>query len=106
MVWTNCSFIYLFFYNRKKGTVICSLLFTDVSYLFAFYLQDHFLKILGENHELYEFLNTLYIKCSYLLFNKEHVKAVLSEIITNKSSENDQHVQYCMNILVVRICPF
>ncbi|QCD77306.1 sister chromatid cohesion protein PDS5 homolog A-A-like [Vigna unguiculata] len=70
--------------------------------------RDHFLKILGENHELYEFLNTLYIKCSYLLFNKEHVKAVLSEIITNKSSENDQHVQYCMNILVIisRFCPY
>ena len=105
MVWTNCSYVFFFCY-RKKGTIICSLLFTDVGYLFTFCLQDDFLKILGENHQLYEFLNAFYIKCSYLLFNKEHVKAILSEIITHKSSENDQDIQYCMNILVVRICQF
>ncbi|KAK7332449.1 hypothetical protein VNO80_29201 [Phaseolus coccineus] len=70
--------------------------------------RDDFLKILGENHQLYEFLNAFYIKCSYLLFNKEHVKAILSEIITHKSSENEQHIQYCMNILVIiaRFCPY
>ncbi|CAJ1962734.1 unnamed protein product [Sphenostylis stenocarpa] len=77
--------------------------------------RDDFLKILGENHQLYEFLNTFYIKCSYLLFNKEHVKAILSEIITHKSAENDQHIQYCMSMLVfiaegvgiiARFCPY
>ncbi|KAK7412751.1 hypothetical protein VNO78_04347 [Psophocarpus tetragonolobus] len=70
--------------------------------------RDDLLKILGEKHQLYEFLNTFYIKCSYLLFNKEHVKAILSEIITHKSAENDQHTQSCMNILVIvaRFCPY
>ncbi|RDX94616.1 Sister chromatid cohesion protein PDS5-like B, partial [Mucuna pruriens] len=70
--------------------------------------RDDLLNILGEKHQLYEFLSTFYIKCSYLLFNKEHVKAILSEIITHKSAENDQHTQSCMNILVViaRFCPY
>ncbi|RZB64213.1 Sister chromatid cohesion protein PDS5-like B isoform B [Glycine soja] len=68
---------------------------------------DDLLKIFGEKHQLYEFLNTFYMKCSYLLFNKEHVKAILSEINTHKSAENDQHTQSCMNILVIiaRFCP-
>ncbi|XP_020220399.1 sister chromatid cohesion protein PDS5 homolog A isoform X1 [Cajanus cajan] len=70
--------------------------------------KDDLLKILGEKHQLYEFLSTFYIKCSYLLFNKEHVKAILSEIITHKSTENDQQTQSCMNILVIiaRFCPY
>ncbi|KAL2603500.1 hypothetical protein GLYMA_09G014600v4 [Glycine max] len=69
--------------------------------------RDDLLKVVGEKHQLYEFLNTFYIKCSYLLFNKEHVKAILSEINTHKSEENDQHSQSCMNILVIiaRFCP-
>ncbi|KAL2341418.1 hypothetical protein Fmac_009358 [Flemingia macrophylla] len=70
--------------------------------------RDDLLKILGEKHQLYEFLSTFYIKCSYLLFNKEHVKAILSEINSHKSAENDQHTQSCMNILVIiaRFCPY
>ncbi|KAK7331159.1 hypothetical protein VNO77_25376 [Canavalia gladiata] len=70
--------------------------------------RDELLKILGEKHQLYEFLNTFSIKCSYLLFNKEHVKAILSEILTHKSAENDQCIQSCMNILVIiaRFSPY
>ncbi|XP_061344321.1 sister chromatid cohesion protein PDS5 homolog A [Gastrolobium bilobum] len=70
--------------------------------------RDDLLKILGEKHRLYEFMNTFYVKCSYLLFNKEHVKAILSEIITLKSAENDQRIQSCMNILVIiaRFSPY
>lgn len=102
---TNCSYV-SFSIIGKKGTIIYSLLFTVVGYLFTFCLQDDLLKVVGEKHQLYEFLNTFYIKCSYLLFNKEHVKAILSEINTHKSAENDQHTQSCMNILVVRICHF
>ncbi|XP_027339072.1 sister chromatid cohesion protein PDS5 homolog A-A [Abrus precatorius] len=70
--------------------------------------RDELLKILGEKHQLYEFLNTFSIKCSYLLFNKEHVKAILSEIITQKSAESDQHIQSCINMLVIiaRFSPY
>jgi len=78
------------------------LFFTDFTYLFIFCLQDDLLKILGEKHRLYEFLNTFSVKCSYLLFNKEHVKTILLEIIAQKSAENAQRTQSCLNMLVVR----
>ncbi|CAJ1941535.1 unnamed protein product [Sphenostylis stenocarpa] len=63
--------------------------------------RDDLLKILGEKHRLYEFLNTFSVKCSYLLFNKEHVKTILLETTVQKSAENAQHTQSCMNILVI-----
>ncbi|KAL2571387.1 hypothetical protein GLYMA_17G005500v4 [Glycine max] len=63
--------------------------------------RDDLLKILGEKHRLYEFLNTFSVKCSYLLFNKEHVKTILLEIIAQKSAENAQRTQSCLNMLVI-----
>ncbi|KAK7246004.1 hypothetical protein RIF29_40861 [Crotalaria pallida] len=70
--------------------------------------RDDLLKILGEKHQLYEFMNTFYVKCALLLFNKEHVEAVLSEIVAHKSAEDYQRIQSCMNILVIiaRFSPF
>ena len=67
-------------------------------------LQDDLLKILGERHQLYDFLSTLSLKCSYLLFNKEHVKEILLEATVQKSTGNTLYIQSCMNILVVIIC--
>ncbi|XLS85655.1 hypothetical protein HN51_035821, partial [Arachis hypogaea] len=58
-------------------------------------------KLLGEKHQLYEFLDTFYMQCSYILFNKEHVKAILSEIVKHKAAENEQRIQSYMNMLVV-----
>ncbi|RYR76067.1 hypothetical protein Ahy_A01g000658 isoform A [Arachis hypogaea] len=70
--------------------------------------QGDLLKILGEKHRLYEFLSTFSVKCSYMLFNKEHVKAILSETAAQKSAECAQHTLSCMNILVMiaRVSPF
>lgn len=72
-----------------------------VSYDIFLYLQDDLLRILGEKHRLYDFLSNLSVKCSYLLFNKEHVKEILLEAVTHKSSGNTQYTQSCMDILVV-----
>lgn len=91
---------------RKERNCNYSLLFIDAGYFLLLCLQDDLIKILGENHQLNEFLNTLYFKCSYLLFNKEHATAVLSEVIRYKSAENDQRIQSCMKILVVKTCHF
>ncbi|XP_028754953.1 sister chromatid cohesion protein PDS5 homolog B-A isoform X2 [Neltuma alba] len=70
--------------------------------------RDDLLKILGEKHGLYDFLKNFSVKCSYLLFNKEHVKTILSEVVANKSAENAEYIQSCMNILgiIARFCPF
>ncbi|KAL4306343.1 hypothetical protein AHAS_Ahas16G0168800 [Arachis hypogaea] len=64
-------------------------------------MQEDLFKLLGEKHQLYEFLDTFYVQCSYMLFNKEHVKAILSEIVKHKAAENEQRIQSYMNMLVV-----
>ncbi|KAM1033682.1 hypothetical protein FF1_037151 [Malus domestica] len=64
-------------------------------------LRDDLLRILGEKHRLYDFLSTFSVKCSYLLFNKEHVKEILLEVLVHKSTADMKYVQSCMNILVI-----
>ncbi|XP_058753154.1 sister chromatid cohesion protein PDS5 homolog A-like isoform X1 [Vicia villosa] len=69
--------------------------------------RENLLTILGVKHRLYEFLNTFSMKCSYVLFNKEHVKEIFVQIVTQKSGENAQRTQSNMNLLVIiaRFCP-
>ncbi|KAI8001212.1 hypothetical protein LOK49_LG09G01369 [Camellia lanceoleosa] len=66
--------------------------------------RDDLLKILGEKHRLYDFLSSLSLKCSYVLFNKEHVKEILLEADLRKSAGNTQLTLACMNILVILAC--
>ncbi|KAE8709123.1 putative ARF GTPase activator [Hibiscus syriacus] len=62
---------------------------------------DELLKILSERHQLYDFPSMLSLKCSYLLFNKEHVREILEEATVQKSARNTLYIQSCMNILVI-----
>ncbi|KAG6583667.1 Sister chromatid cohesion protein PDS5-like B, partial [Cucurbita argyrosperma subsp. sororia] len=64
-------------------------------------LRDELLKILGEKHRLYDFLNSLSVKCSYLLFNKEHTKEILQEVEIQKSSGSMQDIKSSMTMLVI-----
>ncbi|KAI4298831.1 hypothetical protein L6164_032348 [Bauhinia variegata] len=88
--------------------ILTNLVDPNTSFHQARVFRDDLLQILGEKHRLYDFLNTFSVKCSYLLFNKEHVKEILSEIVTQKSAENAQYIQSCMNILVIiaRFSPY
>ncbi|XP_047942253.1 sister chromatid cohesion protein PDS5 homolog A [Salvia hispanica] len=69
--------------------------------------RDDILKLLGDEHRLYEFLGTLSLKCSYLLFDKDHVKEIVLDAGVHKSSGNNDSVLSCMTILVIlaRFCP-
>lgn len=67
-----------------------------------FFLQDDLLKILGEKHPLYDFMGMLSTKCSYLLFNKEYVKEILSEASTQKSVGDVKYISSCMSLLAVK----
>ncbi|CAN4114615.1 unnamed protein product [Withania somnifera] len=69
--------------------------------------QDELLKILGEKHRLYDFLVTLSLKCSYILFNKEHVKEILQETNIQKSAGTTDLIVSCTHLLVIlaRFCP-
>ncbi|XP_031491838.2 LOW QUALITY PROTEIN: sister chromatid cohesion protein PDS5 homolog A-like [Nymphaea colorata] len=63
--------------------------------------RDDLLKAIGDKHPLYDFLATLSIKCSYILFNKEHVKEILDELLLHKSAGNGSLVLSCLNLLVI-----
>ncbi|KAL8214756.1 hypothetical protein R6Q57_004205 [Mikania cordata] len=63
--------------------------------------RDELLKIVGQKHPLYGFLNILSIKCSYILFDKDYVKDILLEVDLQKSSRNSLLTQSCMNILEI-----
>lgn len=64
-------------------------------------LQDELLKILGERHPLYDFVGILSIKCSYLIFNKEYVKEILSEAAAQHCVGNTKLMSSCMSLLTV-----
>nr|KJB68483.1 hypothetical protein B456_010G248500 [Gossypium raimondii] len=81
--------------------ILSNLLDPNTSFHQASSGRDELLKMLAEGHELYDFLSTLSLKCSYLLFNKEHVKEILLEVTVQKSAGNTLYIQSCMNILVI-----
>ncbi|XP_048323371.1 sister chromatid cohesion protein PDS5 homolog A [Ziziphus jujuba] len=81
--------------------ILTNLVDPNTSFHQACTIRDDLLKILGEKHRLYDFLSTLSVKSSYLLFNKEHVKELLLEADAQKSTGNTQYASSCMNILVI-----
>ncbi|GMY36602.1 sister chromatid cohesion protein PDS5 homolog A isoform X4 [Fagus crenata] len=81
--------------------ILTNLVDPNTSFHHACTFRDDLLRILSDKHRLYDFLSHLSVKCSYLLFNKEHVKEILLETPTQKSAGNTQYTQSCMNILVI-----
>nr|GMD45653.1 sister chromatid cohesion protein PDS5 homolog A isoform X1 [Ipomoea batatas] len=63
--------------------------------------RDDLLKILGEKHPLYDFLSILSLKCSYILFSKEHVRDILLEVNLHKSAGSSHLILSCMTVLVI-----
>ncbi|XP_044461448.1 sister chromatid cohesion protein PDS5 homolog A isoform X2 [Mangifera indica] len=88
--------------------ILTDILDPNISFHQACSCRDDLLNILGEKHRLYDFLSTLSMKCSYLLFSKEHVKEIFLEVAIQKSSGNAQCTQSCMDILgiLARFSPF
>ncbi|XP_034898204.1 sister chromatid cohesion protein PDS5 homolog A isoform X1 [Populus alba] len=81
--------------------ILTNLLDPSTSFHQACTGRDDLLKILGEKHRLYDFLSSLSMKCSYLLFNKEHVKEILSDVNTHNSAGNMHFTRSCMDLLVI-----
>lgn len=81
--------------------ILTALLDTNTSLHHAHASQDDLLKILGEKHRLFDFLNVLSVKCSHMLFSKEHVKQILSELTIQKSAGNTECCLSCVNVLVI-----
>ncbi|GFY91653.1 binding protein [Actinidia rufa] len=81
--------------------ILTTLLDPNTSSLQACSCRDDLLKLLGKKHRLYDFLTTISLKCSYLLFNKHHVKELLLEADLQKSAGHARFTLACMNILVI-----
>ncbi|KAL2467066.1 hypothetical protein Adt_42917 [Abeliophyllum distichum] len=81
--------------------ILTSLLDPNTSSLQACSSRDDLLRALGEKHQIYEFLSSLSLKCSYLLFNKEHVKELILEASVQKSSGSTELISSTMTILVI-----
>ncbi|KAH9611596.1 hypothetical protein KSS87_009864 [Heliosperma pusillum] len=64
--------------------------------------QDELLEIFGEKHRIFDFMNVLSVKCSYMLFSKDYVKGVLLELALQKSVGNQENCLSCANMLVVK----
>ncbi|XP_016550308.1 sister chromatid cohesion protein PDS5 homolog A isoform X2 [Capsicum annuum] len=88
--------------------ILIALIDPDSNSVRASSSRDELLKILGEKHRLYDFLGTLSLKCSYILFNKEHVKEILQEMNIQKSAGSTDLVLSCTHLLVIlaRFSPF
>lgn len=61
------------------------------------------LKLVGEKDPLFELLNTLSMKCSYIIFDKDFVRDLLLETDLHKCDGNRLLTQACMNILLVTL---
>ncbi|XP_074591324.1 sister chromatid cohesion protein PDS5 homolog A-like isoform X2 [Curcuma longa] len=93
------------FLNQLKDAniwkILTTLLDPSISLQESWSRRDELLKILGEKHPLYDFMNTLTLKCSYILFNKEFVKEILSEADAQHSAGKTKLISSCMNVLTV-----
>ncbi|KAK4434769.1 DNA mismatch repair protein MSH6 [Sesamum alatum] len=87
--------------------ILMRLLNPDTSSVQASNSRDDLLKIVGQKHRVSEFLSTLSLKCSYLLFDKDHVREILLEAGVKKSSGSTDLILSCMTVLVIlaRFCP-
>ncbi|EPS63564.1 hypothetical protein M569_11220, partial [Genlisea aurea] len=87
--------------------ILTQLIDPNTSSLQAIDLRDDLLKIVGEKHQIYEFLSIFTIKSSYILFDKTHAREILLEAGLHKSSGCAELILSCMTILVIlaRFCP-
>ncbi|GER37526.1 sister chromatid cohesion protein pds5 [Striga asiatica] len=93
--------------DAKIWKIFARLIDPNTSALRSSSLRDDLLKVLGQKHRLYEFLGALSLKCSYMLFDKDHVREFLLEARVQKSSGTAELILSCMAILVIlaRFCP-
>lgn len=92
------------------GNMLLSLVFPFVFWIFwifsksyqnSFPFQDKFLKVIGDKHPHFEFLQLLSSKCSFNIFDSEHVCCILSLISTSGLGSNNLEA-FSIELLLVR----
>ena len=61
------------------------------------------MKRIGEHHPQHDFIKVLAVRCSYLIFGKDHTKAVMEEISLNMKDSNREIVVEGLTLLAVSI---
>ena len=87
---------------------LSQLLDPETTFANANAIRDDLLKRMGERHPQHEFLKTLSLKCSYILFGTDHVKAVLRQSLANKMASNQSLLNATIDLLlkIVSFFPF
>ncbi|WRX29852.1 hypothetical protein QQP08_022339 [Theobroma cacao] len=93
--------------QMKDNNIFTSLglLLDEVTLKNALVIRDKFLKVIGDNHPHFEFLQLLSSKCSFNIFDSEHVCCILSLISTSGLGSNNLEA-FSIELLLVIISNF
>ncbi|XP_017981381.1 PREDICTED: sister chromatid cohesion protein PDS5 homolog A isoform X2 [Theobroma cacao] len=93
--------------QMKDNNIFTSLglLLDEVTLKNALVIRDKFLKVIGDKHPHFEFLQLLSSKCSFNIFDSEHVCCILSLISTSGLGSNNLEA-FSIELLLVIISNF
>lgn len=77
--------------------------FSNFLYIIILPFQEKFLKMIGDTHPQFDFLKLLSLKCSFNIFNSEHVRCILDHL---SSSGLGKHLKASAELLLVRTIAF
>ncbi|KAH7279481.1 hypothetical protein KP509_37G021700 [Ceratopteris richardii] len=83
--------------DNKIFKALSDLLNPLTSYMESLSVLDDLLKRLGEHHPQYEFMKSLAVRSSYMLFSKEHVKEVID--IASEENINSDNTMSALSLI-------
>ncbi|KAI5059331.1 hypothetical protein GOP47_0025650 [Adiantum capillus-veneris] len=87
--------------DSKLLKMIVDLLDANMSSLKCSCLREDLLKLYAENGIKNDFLRELAIKCSFALFDKEHMRVLLLKVKDYRSSEDERMLKASVNLMLV-----
>lgn len=75
--------------DKKIFKALSQLLDQHTSFRESEAIKEDLLKRIGEHHPQHEFMKVLALRCSFMIFGKEHAKSVLEEVALNQDSSKD-----------------
>lgn len=86
--------------DSKLRKDLSTLLDSSIPLAQSLSIRTNLLNRLGEKHPQYEFLKVLAVKCSYVLFGKEHMHSLLAELKDLRRLEDENQLRASMGLLV------
>lgn len=85
--------------DKKIFKALAQLLDLSTSFTQCEEINDDLLKRIGESHPQHEFMRVLALRCSFRIFGKEHVKALLEEVTSNTHFSNKDTMAAGLSLL-------